>query len=95
MSWNKLFDGCGFKIDRGLFQFRSLDTGPFLDGSCVPLTTHCNRGLAFETPKNAGVISSMAWFTRLSAKAHLSVPQCLDFESDSFESGGDGKLVLG
>jgi hypothetical protein len=84
------------RIDLGWFSFKSFETtGPFLEGSCVPFTTHCKRGLAFDTPKNAGVMSSMAWLTRLSAKAHFSVPQCRDLESDSLESDGEGKLATG
>ena len=77
-------------IDRGWFSSRSVEpTGPFLEGSCVPLTTHCRIGRAFETPRNGGVMSSIAWLTRLSAKAHFSTPLYCGCGSDACDVAGD------
>ena len=69
-------------------------TGPFLEGSLVPLITHCKKGRALQTPRNEGVISSITWLTRLSAKAHFSARHNSDFGSDSLESAGDGMVAL-
>lgn len=83
-------------MDLGWFSLRSLDrTGPFLDGSRVPLTTHCRKGRALQTPRNDGVMSSITWLTRVSAKAHLSERHCVVFASEKLESAGEGMAAVG
>jgi hypothetical protein len=60
----------------------------------VPLMTHCKNGRALQTPRNEGVMSSMTWLTRLSAKAHFSARHWLGLESGVWESAGDDRVAL-